>query len=350
MIIPKEAKIGALFFIAIAIFVVFAVAIGVMPSVGRHRMTVYFDKVYGLQPGSDVWLSGTSFGTVESVEPEEVRLHDRAEVLMVKVVLSIPRPVTLYSDYTISVVDKSVIAGRAVDILVGTPGNPRWEGPIIGESAGTMASIQRRMSDALSKITSKQGEEKLRSLYDNVQEALGETTQSLKEARAALNLLTAENSNYRRILEDPKFREDLTGAMAEIRNVSANLADITAKMNNPNSFVSRLASDETLYPRLESLVKNLDDFTRTLNSGKGVSRMFTDEGLYRDIQETVQEIRRIAQTANKFIAEVEKDPQILVVGRPGPNESLLAKQLRSQSPAGAAQPVETDDRKLVPQD
>jgi len=361
MIISKEAKIGALFFIAIAVFMVFAVAIGALPSVSRHKMTVYFDKVYGLTPGSEVWLSGTSFGTVESVEPAEVELPHKTtlpdgteetvnkRVLMVKAVLSIPRPVTLYEDYTISVVDKSVIAGRAVDILVGTPGNPKHEGLIIGESAGTMASIQRRMSDALTKITSPEGEKKLQSLYDNIQEALGETTQSLKEARTALNLLTAENSNYRRMLEDPQFRENLTGAMEQIRLTSTNLAEITAKMNSQNSFFSRLATDETLYPRMESLIKNLDDFSKMLASGKGVGRMFTDEELYRNIQDTVLEVRRIAQVTNKFMADVERDPQIVVLGRPRANESVLAKQLRTP-PAAGARPVEIDSRKLVPRD
>jgi ABC-type transporter Mla subunit MlaD len=362
MIISKEAKIGALFFIAIAVFMVFAVAIGALPSVSRYKMTVYFDKVYGLTPGSEVWLSGTSFGTVESVEPEEVELPDstglpyntgvrgKTKVLMVKAVLSLPRPVTLYDDYTISVVDKSVIAGRAVDILAGTPTRPVHEGPIIGESAGTMASIQRRMSDALTKITSEEGSKKLQSLFDKTTDALTKTTEALDEAHEALKLLTAENSNYRRMLEDPQFRENLTGAMEQIKLTSTNLAEITAKMNSQDSLFNRLATDETLYPRLESLVKNLDDFSRMLAAGKGVGRMFTDEELYRNIQDTVLEVRRIAQVANKFMAEVERDPQIVVLGRPNPNESVLAKQLRTPPTAGVPRPGEIDSRKLVPRD
>lgn len=362
MIISKEAKIGALFFIAIAIFVVFAVAVGALPSVGRYKMTVYFDKVYGLQPGSDVWLNGTSFGTVQSIEPEEVEMHDRAvaldrsdlagknRVLMVKVVLSLPRAVTLYKNYTISVVDKSVIAGRAVDILVGTPDKPVYEGTIFGESADTMAAIQRRMSDALTLITSEDAVKKIRVLYDKVQDALDETTAAVKDARTTLKLLTAENSNFRLLLEDRQFGRDLIGAVADVRTVTGSLAGITAKLNNPNSLVSRLASDETLYPRLESLAKNLDEFTGMLASNRGISRMFNDEELYRNIQETVLEVKRITQVAATFMAEVEKDPQMLVIGRPSSNESWMMKQLRGSQPAGAAQPVPTDRRKLVPRD
>jgi regulator of sigma D len=350
MIISKEAKIGAVFFIAIAVFLVFAVAVGVLPLGGRQQMVVYFDKVYGLQPGNDVWVNGNSYGSVQSLETVTVPVKDEEtgkieKAIMIKVVLSVPHVVTLHEGYNISVVDKSVIGGRAVDIMPGPPDNPPYTGMIHGTSLGTIASIQGRISTALDEMMLSEGTfrqlVKQREVYDK-------TVTVLDEAAKTLQLLTDEHSNYRRIMTDPHFADDLTGAVAELRKASDEIANYAEKMNAPNSFANRLATDETLFPRLEAITQNLEAFTRKLNEGEGMGRLLTDQELYRDIRDIVAELRQTARVASKFISELEGDPQMLIAGRHSQNETWLVQQLRGPKPAAPPAPV--DERKLVPQD
>jgi len=359
MIISKEAKIGALFFVAIAVFLVFAVAVGALPTSKQYQMVVYFDRVFGLQPGNDVWMNGISIGTVKNVETVECADENGKSAMMVRVALSLSQKVTLHEGYEVNVVDKSFIAGRAVDILAGPPDSPPHEGTIYGKSEWTMAAIQLRISQALTKMTASQGtmDRVIQDprLYDDslkaVQQSLvtlAQATKTLEEMQKALAVLTDKDSTYTRIMTDPKFAENLTQAAAQLNNAVTQIGDFVGKMNEPGSFANRLVTDRTLFPRLEAVTIALEVFSKRLSEGKGIGRAFTDEALYRNIQEIVLELRRTTAQASKFVAELEKDPQMLVTGRRSANESWLVKQLR---PAAATQPASpADSRKLVPED
>ncbi len=355
MLISKEVKIGAVFFIAIVILVVFAVAVGALTLGGGHGMTVYFDEVLGLEPGNDVWLYGKKVGAVRSLTHALMTTLDGKQAFMVKVVLNLDNEIALYDDYGITVVDKSVIGGRAVQIRAGTPGKPAHTGTIYGSSrSNPLATMGEEFTESLRVVDAfvdlihdlQEGKGTLGMLItdDALYQELVSTTTKTGDV---LELLTAEESTFRSLLEDRELPENIRENLAQMRRATQQFAELMEKINSPDSFIRRLATDTTLFQRLDSLVKNLDEFSRMLGSGKGLGRALTDENLYRDIAEIVAETRRTVRIARELMAEVQRDPQMLIAGRPTGKESWLVRQLRGEVAAPAPRAV-LDRRKLVP--
>lgn len=355
MIVSKEFKIGAVFFIAVAIFLFFAVAVGTLPVGSKVVMVVYFDKVYGLQPGNDVWVNGNSFGSVKSIENviADGTTKDGKAVKMgkVKVTLNLNEKLVLHEGYTIKVVDKSLIAGRAVEIDPGPPDAPVVTGDLIGRSTDTLASLQVRLGNALDEMMTAEGTFRQlvlnKDFYNKTLALLDSAGGTLARVNKTIDMFTAKGGAYETLAGNKKLADDIVASVAEIKNTAAQLDEFTKKMNEPGSLPSSLAADKTLYPRLQEIAKNLNELTKKLNEGKGVTRLLTDDTIYDNIRDTTYKINETARVAEKLVKELDKDPQMLIAGRPGPNESWLAQQLRGPNPAPPPAPA-ADSRKLVP--
>lgn len=355
MLVSKEVKIGAVFFIAIIILVMFAVAVGALPVGGGHKMIVYFDEVLGLEPGNDVWLYGRKVGTVQGLEYAPMAGPDGRDALMVKVVMNLDQEVPIYEDYKISVMDKSVIGGRAVQIKSGTPGKPAPEGVFYGSSHGNpLASMGEEFSKSLAVVESvgqiaqdlREGKGSLGMLLKN-KELYEEMVNTTREIRVMMEMLTAEDSTFRALMKDPEVGRNIRKTAEEMKTVSQEFAAFLAKINSPDSFINSLVTDKTLYARLEAIMAGLETFSKTLGSGRGLTRALTDDAFYHDIQDTAAELKSTVRLARELIAEVQRDPQMLIAGRPSGQESWLVKQLRGEGPPREAR---ADPRKLVPED
>ncbi|RKY26092.1 MAG: hypothetical protein DRP79_05640 [Planctomycetota bacterium] len=357
MIISKEAKIGAVFFIAIVILVVFAVAVGAVHVGGGHTMVVYFDEVLGLEPGNDVWLYGNKVGSVSSLTHTPITGPDGKQAFMVKVVLNLDNEITLHDDYDITVMDKSVVGGRAVEIKAGTPGKRVHTGVIYGSSRGNpLASMGSEFGKSLDTLKTmgriaadlQEGKGTLGMLL-NDEKLYRELVSTTRETRVMLEMLTAEDSAFKSLLEDKKLAGDIAATAAQLKTAAERFAALMEKTNSPDSLVHRLVTDKALFSRLESLMENLDEFSETLRAGKGLGRMLTDDYLYNEIVGITAELGRTVRVARELIAEVQRDPQVLIAGRPTGRESWLVRQLRGEDGTLFPRTVQ-DARKLVPGD
>ena len=107
-----EAVLGAVVLVIAAIFLVFAYSVAEVKSVGGYPVSATFDKVGGLERGSDVRISGINVGTVtdQSLDPKSFQ----ADVKM-----NIAANVALPSDTEAAIVSDGLLGGKYVNLVPG---------------------------------------------------------------------------------------------------------------------------------------------------------------------------------------------------------------------------------------
>jgi phospholipid/cholesterol/gamma-HCH transport system substrate-binding protein len=109
---PLETLLGAVVLIAAAMFLLFAYSIADLKAVTGYEVKATFQKVGGLERGSDVRMSGIDVGTVtgQALDPTTFEAQ---------VVMSIAPGVKLPSDTEASIVSDGLLGGKYVNLVPG---------------------------------------------------------------------------------------------------------------------------------------------------------------------------------------------------------------------------------------
>jgi phospholipid/cholesterol/gamma-HCH transport system substrate-binding protein len=107
-----EAVLGAVVLVIAAIFLVFAFSVAKVKSTAGYPVSATFDKVGGLERGSDVRISGITVGTVtgQALDPKTFQ----AEVTM-----SIAPNISLPGDTEAAIVGDGLLGGKYVNLVPG---------------------------------------------------------------------------------------------------------------------------------------------------------------------------------------------------------------------------------------
>lgn len=115
-----EALIGAVVLAVAGIFLVFAFTTADIGSVQGYQVVARFDRVDGLNIGSDVRLSGIKVGTVTSMELDR-------ETFLAVVLMSVEPDVQLPKDSSAQIVTDGLLGGKFMAIVPG--GDPEYIEP-----------------------------------------------------------------------------------------------------------------------------------------------------------------------------------------------------------------------------
>ena len=107
-----EAVLGGVVLVVAVIFLAFAYSVATVKSTGGYPISATFEKVGGLERGSDVRISGISVGTVTGQELDQ-------KSFQAKVTLSIAQNVALPTDTEAAIVGDGLLGGKYVNL---TPG------------------------------------------------------------------------------------------------------------------------------------------------------------------------------------------------------------------------------------
>ena len=123
-----ETLMGAVVLIVAAFFLTFAYSSTNVRTVHGYEVTAKFDRVDGLNPGSDVKISGIKVGTVvdETLDPE---------TFLAIVKLSLKSDVKLPTDTVAQVSSEGLLGGNFL-ALVPSPEKP-WVAPFEPNHTGT---------------------------------------------------------------------------------------------------------------------------------------------------------------------------------------------------------------------
>jgi hypothetical protein len=322
MIVSKDFKVGFVFFLAVAVLIVFYVSLGAISLGGaKYTYDIEFDRVDGLEPGNDVMVHGAKVGTVSGIN-----LDERTNRVLVRV--SVNLKLKFHEGYRIAVIDKSIIAGRAVQITLGDPGKPLHRGLLTGTS-------QANPFQAVGELVQVIDPHEMRDTFKEMQKLLRE----MSRGEGVLG----------RMLRDPELGAGVETAIRNMKDASEMLKSFFGKLDDPEGLLSKIASDREMYASLKTVSDNLVVLTEKMRKPGGLLEVLTDRKFARDFAEISEDLRATAQSARKLIEEARRDPQIFIAGRPGEKESWLIRQLRGGR--GPHRPsVSRDTRKITPDD
>ena len=107
-----EALIGAVVLVVAALFIAFAFSTADIGSVQGYQVVARFDRVDGLNVGSDVRLSGIKVGTVTSQDLDH-------ETFLAVVHMSIEPDIQLPKDSSAQIVTDGLLGGKFMAIVPG---------------------------------------------------------------------------------------------------------------------------------------------------------------------------------------------------------------------------------------
>lgn len=124
---PIETVLGAVVLAAAAMFLLFAYSIADLKAVTGYEVKATFQKVGGLERGSDVRISGIDVGTVTG------QMLDPA-TFEAQVVMSIAPGVKLPTDTEASIVSDGLLGGKYVNLVPGKASEQIAAGGKIGKT------------------------------------------------------------------------------------------------------------------------------------------------------------------------------------------------------------------------
>jgi len=244
-----------------------------------------YDHVGGLQSGTAVSLNGFSVGTID-----DIAFLDESGKLMVSFTITTDLPIP--ADSKAELYDTSVLGGKGLQIVLGTPGSA------IAQNGDTLTSIVKiGMTDRITEL--------MEPLEAKVNSAIVETDLLMK------NLNQLLDSDSQALLRETlnNFSETSASLKVITQNVSANLAanektlgtilESTAELTSNLSSVSETLNEadlQGLIADLNTSVSATKEILEGVKNGEGfVGQIFTNQELYLSLQENLSQLEWLLQ-------------------------------------------------------
>ena len=244
-----------------------------------------YDHVGGLQSGTAVSLNGFSVGTIG-----DIAFLDETGKLMVAFTITTDLPIP--ADSKAELYDTSVLGGKGLQIVLGTPGSA------IAQNGDTLTSIVKvGMTDRITEL--------MEPLEAKVNSAIVETDLLMKNLNQLLD--TDSQALLRETLNN--FSETSASLKVITQNVSENLTanekalgtilESTAELTSNLSSVSETLNDadlQGLIADLNTSVSATKEILEGVKNGEGsVGQIFTNQELYLSLQENLSQLEWLLQ-------------------------------------------------------
>ncbi len=257
--VTTEIVVGAFMFTILVVLLTLTVVISQNKFWEKKVfLEALFPDVGGLKEGEGVFLRGVKIGNINRIEVDENEAG-------VRVRMRLTRDIRLYEDYSLVIQSSSMLGGMRLLIEEGSSSLP-----VVPEA------------------------EYMDLRGEPTPDLMGEATRTLESIRKSL-------------VEE--------GTLDNIRDVSANLRDITAEVREGRGTIGRLIREDGLYEDARALVTDLKvsgghlrEVTTRLSEGKGMigKLLSEDDSLYNDLATTLRELGTATADARRIIARLEK--------------------------------------------
>jgi len=244
-----------------------------------------YDHVGGLQSGTAVSLNGFSVGTID-----DIAFLDETGKLMVSFTITTDLPIP--ADSKAELYDTSVLGGKGLQIVLGTPGSA------IAQNGETLTSIVKvgmtdRITELMEPLEAKVNSaimetdllmKNLNQLLDTDSQALlRETLNNFSETSASLKMITQNVS------ENLTANEKALGTILESTvELTSNLSSVSETLND--------ADLQGLIADLNTSVSATKEILEGVKNGEGsVGQIFTNQELYLSLQENLSQLEWLLQ-------------------------------------------------------
>jgi phospholipid/cholesterol/gamma-HCH transport system substrate-binding protein len=297
----KTIAVGIFLFLGLVILV-----LGILTIGGQHKAFVktitvkaIFDDVAGLQPGSNVWLSGVKIGTVRNVE-----FYGQSQVA---ITLNIEKKSNRY-------VRKDTKARISTDGLIGNK--------IVVLYGGTAAAGEVATGDLLLTERGISTEEMANTLQANNKNLLEITS----DFKIVSKQLTGDKGTIGALINDAALAGKMKATIANLDIVSlhseeviTNLVRYTDGLNKPGGLANKLVSDTVIFSELTKTVSQLQEaslaanaFTNKLKTaGDGLNQTNTPVGMLLHDQSTATDMRTTIKNLQTSSQKLDEDLEAL---------------------------------------
>ena len=244
-----------------------------------------YDHVGGLQSGTAVSLNGFSVGIID-----DITFLDESGKLMVSFTLTTDLPIP--ADSKAELYDTSVLGGKGLQIILGTPGSA------IAQNGDTLTSmVKMGMTDRITEL--------MEPLEAKVNSAIVETDLLMKNLNQLLD--TDSQALLRETLKN--FSETSASLKVISKNVSENLAanekalgtilENTAELTSNLSSVSQTLNEadlKGLITDLDASISATKEILEGIKNGDGaVGQIFTNQELYVSLTSNLSQLEWLLQ-------------------------------------------------------
>jgi phospholipid/cholesterol/gamma-HCH transport system substrate-binding protein len=284
--LTKEIKAGLIVVLGITALILGFSYLKSNSLLGKST-TLYavYDHVGGLQSGTTVSLNGFSVGTID-----DITFLDETGKLMVSFTLTTDLPIP--ADSKAELYDTSVIGGKGLQIVLGTPGST------IAQNGDTLTSMVKiGMTDRITEL--------MEPLEAKVNSAIVETDLLMKNLNQLLD--TDSQALLRETLKN--FSETSASLKVISKNVSENLAanekalgtilENTAELTSNLSSVSQTLNEadlKGLISDLDASISATKEILEGIKNGDGaVGQIFTNQELYVSLTSNLNQLEWLLQ-------------------------------------------------------
>ncbi len=325
MLVSKEFKVGFVFFLALCVFLVFAISLGSL-SFGKsaYSYEIAFERISGLSEGDEVKVNGMKVGAVEDMQL--IKVGNSRRVL---VTITVDRELEFCENYSIIIEDKNMVGGHAISIELGDLDKPLPQQDRLMGVSRSFGEVPRQI---------------------DLTEIMHKTSHSLEEMIRILEATRDTESTVGMMMGDKEVAAEIKNMIHNLAETSEKLDSIVEKITDDEGFLNKFLEDREMYDSLGAIVADTEVLTKKLRESRGMLRALDDEKLYRDIAMTVSDLRDTAESIKLLAEEIRRDPQLFLLGRDSGRRSWLIQQLRGRDGPRTEPFVPRDSRKLTPGD
>ena len=305
----QTIRVGLFFILGLAlIWVTFETLSGgrVFQDKG-YELIAGFDNLKSLKPGDEVRMAGVKIGEVHKTQLSGS--SRRAEAI-----LRINSDVKIKADAVAEIAMQGLIGTNTISIDLGTPGAPDLQpgAELKTRNSADLNTVMTQIGDLGKKLevslgnlgTALSGDGKSPGLVQRIDQLVTENRESLKATTANLAQITDKvnkgEGTLGKLINDPKLHDELVGTIEQIKvsaadakNFIANAQSIIDEVKKGKGAIGTLVFDQKAGDDLKASIANLRAVSDKINSGQGtLGKLLSDDSLVRDAQAVMKKADR----------------------------------------------------------
>jgi len=304
-----SARVGLFFLLGVALIVVTfeSLSDGKISRRQGYTLIAEFKSLKELKTGDEVRQAGVKVGSVV-----ETRLHGRRA----EAVLLVDSRIKIAQDASATIGMAGLLGSNYVSFDLGSessavyaPGdNVRTiESPDLNTIVTELGEVGKKVDQALSQFSGAMGGQdgngligKLDRLVDTNSAKIGEITANLKNVTGKLD---RGEGTLGKLINDSKLHDELLVSVGDIKSAAAQAKDfvtnaqaIIAQVKSGQGTLGVLIYDQDAGNNIKVATKNLREISDKINQGQGtLGRLISDDSLYLQAQGTLKKADRMIE-------------------------------------------------------
>ena len=303
----QTARVGLFFLLGLALtWVTFETLSGgqILKDKG-YTLIAGFETLKALKPGDEVRMAGVKIGEVH---------HTRLAGRRAEAILRIDSNVKIKSDAVATIAMQGLIGTNSISVDLGSAAAPDLqpgaeirtrESADLNTVMSQIGELGRKLEGALGNLgTALSGDGKSPGIVQKVDQLVTENRENIQKTTANLADITGKvnkgEGTLGRLINDPKLHDELVTTLADIKkgaadakNFMANAQSIIDQVKAGKGTLGTLVFDQKAGDDIKATIATLRDVSDKISKGEGtLGKLLNDDSMLRDAQAIMKKADR----------------------------------------------------------